>query len=43
MWIDFFDISVNHFGNPAAVASVTWRFSVAFFAHGMLSAITQVS
>lgn len=43
MWIYFFDITVYHFGDHAAVASVSWRFSVAFFAHGVLSATVQVS
>jgi hypothetical protein len=42
MWIYFFDITVTKFGNPFAIASVTWRYSIMLGAHALLVTIIEV-
>lgn len=42
MWIYFFDITVTHFGDPLAVASVTWRYGILLSAHALLVTMVEV-
>jgi hypothetical protein len=42
IWAYFYDMTVTHFGDRAAIAAVPWTFNAAFVMHTTISAIVQV-